>query len=342
VDGDGNVFTSEFFTGRVYKYSPDGSTRTVFTPPTGSSAGDINFDRAGNLLLNMTGQKSIFKIAPDGTKTVFASGLGFAAWSAWEPARGHSVNLSTRMRVQTGENVLLGGFILTGSEPTTVVIRAIGPSLKDFRIDGALGDPILELHDDKGALIVANDNFRDTQEAELQASGFSPSNNLESAMIATLQPGTYTTLVRDKNGDSGVGLVEVYDLNGATHSKLVNLSTRGYVENGSNVMIGGFIVDKDGETVLLRAIGPSLAKAGVNDPLLDPTVSLFDSNGSLLSSNDNWKDSQEVAIRATGIAPSNELESAILTTLTPGAYTAVVQSRNGASGVGLVELYNLN
>jgi sugar lactone lactonase YvrE len=344
VDGDGNVFVSAFIGGAVYKYAPDGSSRTLFAAwATNNSTGDINFDKSGDLFLNAQGDHSIYKITPNGTKTTFASGLGFATWSAWEPARGNSVNLSTRMRVQTGENVLLGGFILTGNDPTTVVIRAIGPSLTSFGIADILPDPVLELHDHSGAVIATNDNARDTQAAELQTYGMLPSNNLESAMIATLQPGTYTTLVRDKNGGTGVGLVEVYDLNGATHSKLVNLSTRGYVEKGSaDVMIGGVIIGADGETVLLRAIGPSLANAGVIHPLADPTLSLFDSNGSLIESNDNWKDTHEVAIRATGIAPSNDLESAILTTLTPGAYTAVVQSRDGTTGVALVELYNLN
>ena len=343
VDGDGNVFTSEFIGGAVYKYSPDGTTRTVFSPAVGMSAGDINFDKSGNLLLNAQGQKSIFKFTPDGKKTVFASGLGFAVWSAWEPARGFSVNLSTRMRVQTGENALLGGFILTGTDPTTVVIRAIGPSLTNFGITDVLPDPILELHDDAGALVATNDNSRDTQAAELEAYGMLPNNALESAMIVTLPPGTYTNVVRDKNGGVGVGLVEVYDLNGATHSKLANLSTRGYVEKGgADVMIGGFIIGDEGETVLVRAIGPSLTSSGIVHPLPDPTLSLFDSNGSLISSNDNWKASQEVAIRATGIAPSDDLESAILTTLTPGAYTAVVQSGDGTTGVALVELYNLD
>ncbi|HEV2806061.1 MAG TPA: hypothetical protein VGW57_14150 [Chthoniobacterales bacterium] len=343
VDGDGNVFMSEFFGGAVYKYSPDGTTRTVFSPAVGFSCGDINFDKSGNLYLNAQGQKSIFKFAPDGTKTVFASGLGFAAWSAWEPARGHSVNLSTRMLVQTGENVLLGGFILAGTDPTTVAIRAIGPSLNSSGIADVLSDPILELHDNSGAVIKTNDNAGDTQASELQSYGMLPNNKLESAMVVTLQPGTYTTLVRDKTGGIGVGLVEVYDLNGATHSQLVNLSTRGYVEQGgADVMIGGFIIGADGETVLLRAMGPSLAQAGVSHPLPDPTLSLFDSNGSLITSNNDWKDTHEVAIRATGIAPANDLESAILTTLTPGAYTAVVQSRDGATGVALVEVYNLN
>jgi hypothetical protein len=342
IDGDGNVFTSEFLGGAVYKYTPDGATRTVFSPAVGASCGDINFDKSGNLFVNAQGQKSIFKFTPDGKKTVFASGLGFATWSAWEPARGHSVNLSTRMRVQTGENVLLGGFILTGTEPTTVVIRAIGPSLTSFGIADVLPDPVLELHDNSGG-VITNDDAGDTQAAELEANGMLPNNSLESAMIVTLQPGMYTSVVRDKNGGAGVGLVEVYDLNGATHSKLVNLSTRGFVEEGgADVMIGGFIIGADGETVLLRAIGPSLAQAGVMHPLPDPTLSLFDSNGSLMSTNDDWESNQEVAIRATGLAPTNSLEAAILTTLTPGAYTAVVQGVGGLSGVALVELYNLD
>jgi NHL repeat len=340
VDGLGNVFTSEFVPGNIYKFSPDGATRTLFSPAAGASTGVLNFDRAGTLFVNVQGQQSIYKITPGGARSLFASGLGFAAWGGFEPARGYSLNLSTRLRVQTGEDVMVIGFIGTGS--TTVVIRGIGPSLSQAGIQDALSDPILELHDSSGAIIQMNDNWRDTQEAQLQASGLAPANDAEAAMLVTLPAGAYTAIIRGKNDAIGVGVVEVYDLNRATHSKLMNLSTRGRAETGENVMIGGFIVGDNGETVLLRALGPSLMTSGVLQPLLDPTLVLYDGNGSFITSNDNWKETQETAILGTGMAPPNDLESAILTTLPPGQYTAIVQGHLGQSGVAVVEIYNVN
>jgi len=340
VDGVGNVFTSEFVPGNIYKFSPDGATRTLFSPAAGASTGVLNFDRAGTLFVNVQGQQSIYKITPGGAKSLFASGLGFAAWSAFELARGYSLNLSTRLRVQTGDNIMVIGFI--GTDPTTVVIRGIGPSLSQAGIRDALSDPILELHDSSGAIIQANDNWRETQEAQLQASGLAPTNDTEAAMLVTLSPGAYTAIIRGKNDVIGVGVVEVYDLNRASRSKLMNLSTRGRVETGENVMIAGFIIGDNGETVLLRALGPSLVTSGVLQPLLDPTLVLCDGNGSFITSNDNWKETQETAIRGTGMAPPNDLESAILTTLPPGQYTAIVQGHIGQSGVAVVEIYNVN
>jgi sugar lactone lactonase YvrE len=340
LDAADNVYIAEFVPGTIYKYSPDGKTRTVFSPPANSSTGSIEFDSAGNLFSFVEGQGSIYKITPNGTRTLFASNLGFAAWGAFEPARGYSVNLSTRLRVQTEENVMIAGFI--GADPTTVVIRGIGPSLAQADIKSALQDPVLELHDSTGAVIKVNDNWRETQETELQASGLAPKNDFEAAMLVTLPPGAYTAIIRGKNFSLGVGLIEIYDLNQASHAKLVNLSTRGRVETGENVMIGGFIVGGNGEKVLLRALGPSLLTNGVLEPLLDPTLTLFNSNGSPINSNNNWKDTHEIAIRGTGMAPPNDLESAILTTLPPGQYTVVVQDHNGLSGVAVIELYNLN
>lgn len=341
VDAADYVYLAEFVPGTIYKYSPDGQTRTVFSPAANSSTGSIRFDSAGNLFSFVEGQQSIYKITPNGTRTLFANNLGFAAWGAFEPARGYSLNLSTRLRVQTEENMMIAGFV--GTDPTKVVVRGIGPSLAQKGIAGALPDPVLELHDSSGAVIATNDNWRDTQQAELQASGLAPTNDLEAAMAVTLPAGAYTAIIRGKGNTTGVGLIEVYDLNFASHAKLMNLSTRGRVETGENVMIGGFIIGDNGEKILLRALGPSLVTSGVVQPLLDPTLTLFNSNGSLIDSNDNWKDTHEVAIRGTGMAPSNDLESAILTTLPPGQYTAVVQDHNGTlSGVAVVELYNLN
>jgi hypothetical protein len=166
---------------------------------------------------------------------------------------------------------------------------------------------------------------------------------LEAAIVVTLDPGSYTAVVHDANGGAGVGLVEMYDLAAAAQSKLANISTRGFVESGVNVMIGGFILGNGAAParVLIRAIGPSLTQHGVSDPLQDPILELFDANGALLRNNDNWRDSQQTEIEATALAPESSAESAIVATLTPGPYTAVVAGRNGVTGVGLVEVYQL-
>jgi hypothetical protein len=257
------------------------------------------------------------------------------------------LNISTRLNVQTGDNVLIGGFIITGTAPKKVILRAIGPSLANANppVAGALADPILELHEPDGT-VITNDNWKTTQEAEIIASTIPPTNDLESAIVATLNPGAYTAVVSGKNGGIGVGLVEAYDLDQAAPSQLANISTRGFVETGDNVMIGGFIVGGNGEgntSVIVRAIGPSLANANPPVPgsLSDPTLELHDGNGTTIASNDNWRDTQEAEIEATGIPPTDNRESAIVMTLAPGAYTAIVSGKNNTTGVALVEAYNL-
>lgn len=253
------------------------------------------------------------------------------------------LNISTRMDVQTGDQVLIGGFIITGNEAKEVLLRAIGPSLAMFNIPNVLSDPVLELHGSDGSLITMNDNWRDSQEGDIEATGLQPMDDLESAIIATLDPGSYTAIVSGNGGVTGIGLVEGYDLNQAADSQLANISTRGFVEAGANVMIGGFILGgASGDlNVLIRALGPSLTALGVDDALADPTLELHDAQGTLIQSNDNWKDMQESEIEATGLPPTNDLESAIFATLAPGAYTAIVAGNNDTSGVGLVEVYSL-
>jgi plastocyanin len=256
------------------------------------------------------------------------------------------LNISTRMEVRTGDQVLIGGFIITGNAPKKVILRAIGPSLAGAGILNPLADPILELHDASGSLITSNDNWRSTQEAEIIASAVAPTNDLESAIVSTLTPGNYTAVMNGKNGGTGVGLVEGYDLDQAADSQLANISTRGFVETGNNVMIGGFIlgnvsVGGGSANVLIRALGPSLTQAGVSGALVDPTLELHSVNGTLLQSNDNWKDTQQTEIVATGVPPQNDLESAIVATLPPGNFTAIVAGQGGLTGVGLVEVYRL-
>ncbi len=253
------------------------------------------------------------------------------------------LNISTRLQVLTDDKVLIGGFIVSGDEPKTVILRAIGPALADFGISDALADPVLELHAADGSLIMSNDNWKMDQESEIEMTGLAPTKDLESAILATLDPGAYTAIVSGKNGGTGVGLVEVYDLDATAASELANISTRGFVETADNVMIGGFILggETGSATVLIRAIGPTLADFGVADALADPTLELRDVQGTLISSNDNWKDSQEDEIEATGLAPQDDLESVVFETLNPGAYTAIVAGQSGGTGVGLVEVYRL-
>lgn len=260
-------------------------------------------------------------------------------------------NISTRLSVGTGDNVLIGGFIINGTQPKKVIVRAIGPSLSQYGVPGVLADPTLELHDGSGALIATNDNWQTTQiggiitsdqSTEIQNSGLAPSQAAESAIIATLQPGNYTAIVRGKNNTTGVALVEGYDLDRTVDSKLANISTRGFVQTGDNVMIGGLIIQGiDPARVIIRAIGPTLSQYSVPNVLADPTLELHDGNGALMSFNDNWKDTQQAEIQATGLPPPNDAESAILATLSPGNYTAIVRGKNNTTGNALVEAYQL-
>ncbi len=254
------------------------------------------------------------------------------------------LNISTRMQVRTEDQVLIGGFIITGTEPKEVVFRAIGPSLAAFGIANPLADPVLELRAADGSLIAMNDNWKDTQQAEIEASGFMPASELESVILRTLAPESYTAIMSGKNGGTGVGLVEGYDLETTTDSALANISTRGFVDTGSNVLIGGFILGAgDGSTtVVIRAVGPSLTQFGVTDALADPTLELRDGDGTLVQDNDNWNDTlNKTELVATGLQPGDNLESAIFASLPAGAYTAIVAGRNATAGVGLVEVYRL-
>lgn len=248
-------------------------------------------------------------------------------------------NISTRVRVETGDNVLIGGLIITGDTPKNVLLRALGLSLP---LCDDLLDPILELRDASGHLIASNDNWRDA--ANMQAiidTTIPPDDDMESAILTSLEPGVYTTIVRGSADTTGVAVVEAYDLTQTTssNSKLSNISTRGLVQSGDNALIGGVIVR--GQTplrVIVRAIGPSVAAPGV---LADPTLELRASDGTLIATNDNWRSDQEAEIVATGIAPTSELESAIVRELQPGTYTAIVRGVNDTAGVALVEVYSL-
>jgi hypothetical protein len=247
-------------------------------------------------------------------------------------------NISTRAVVGTNANVLIGGFIVTGTQSKKVIVRGIGPSLP---LSGKMLNPMLELHDSSGSVIAANDNWgQNANSAEIVNSGVAPTNPSESAVLMSLAPGSYTAVLSGMNQTTGTAVVEVYDLDGAADSKLANISTRAFVQNGDNVLIGGLIVvGQSAADVIVRAIGPSLAVPGA---MADPTLELRDSNGILLGSNDNWRSTQQTAIIATGVAPTSDAESAIVTTFSPGSYTAIVRGVNGSTGVAVVEVYQLN
>lgn len=252
------------------------------------------------------------------------------------------------MRVDAGDNAGIGGFIITGNVPKHVVVRALGPSLTGFGFptSALLADPVLEIHGPNSFGTITNNNWKDNQQAQLQADGLAPTSDLESAVDATLPPGSYTALVRGNAGTApaGIALVEVYDLDTSATSKLGNLSTRAFVGTGSNVVIAGFILgNKPGnDRIVIRGIGPSLSAFGVPNPLPDPTLELRDQNGNLLRSNNDWQDDSAQAgeITAANLAPSNPKESAIAASLPPGPYTAILAGLNNGTGVGLVEVYD--
>jgi uncharacterized protein GlcG (DUF336 family) len=252
-------------------------------------------------------------------------------------------NISTRVAAGTGDHRLIGGFIISGTESKKVIVRAMGPSLSDYGVTSALPDPTLELHDSTGAIIATNDNWADTQRSEVNGTGIAPPDELESAIVRILPPGAYTAIVGGKNASIGTALVEVYDLSPSANSTLGNISTRGAVGPESDVMIGGFIVSgTTGLTrVLVRTIAPSLVSSGVTNAMPDPTLELRDVNGSLIAANDNWREGPELEIQESKLAPTNDLESAIITTLPSGPYTAIIHERTGQSGIGLFEVYNL-
>ena len=257
-----------------------------------------------------------------------------------------AINFSTRMRVQTGDSVGIGGFIITGTAPKHVLLRAMGPSLTQVGVPGALADPVLELHGPSPFVTITDDNWRDdpVQEAAIIATGIPPGNDLEAAIDATLNPGSYTAVVSGKNNTSGIALVEVYDLDQGADSKLANISTRAFVGTSDNIVIAGFMLGGEGgdDGIVVRGIGPSLTSAGVPNALADPTLELRDGNGGLRAANNDWQDNpiQAAELMAAGLAPTNQLESGIALVLPPGLYTALLAGLNNGTGIGLVEVYD--
>jgi len=311
-----------------------------FHPTTGIISGTYNplTDQNGGALLGNVQ-----------TGTHNSSGSGTNPLSFFQAVHATAKNISTRLAVGTIDNVLIGGFIITGNASKKVIVRAIGPSLTQYHVPNALQNPTLELHDHTGAVIKSNDNWMNaSNKQEIINSGHAPGNDLESAILTTLTPGNYTAIIRGKNGTTGNALVEVYDLGTASldvssNAQLGNISTRGLVQTGDNVMIGGFIVQGDmPATVIVRAIGPSLTQYNVPNALQDPTLELHDHTGAIIKSNDNWMNDPGAAqIRTNHLAPGDPRESATIVTLRPGNYTVIVRGKNNTTGIALVEGYVL-
>ena len=253
--------------------------------------------------------------------------------------------MSTRMRTDTGDNSAIGGFIITGNVPKHVLIRGIGPSLTKFGFSAAelLADPTLEVHGPGSFTTLTDNDWKDSQQTHISATGLAPSSDLEAAIDATLSPGNYTAILRGNGTGVGIGLIEVYDLNPSA-SKLSNLSTRALVRTGSDVVIAGFILGNNGgnDRIVVRGLGPSLSGFGISNPLPDPMLELRDGNGNVLKSNNDWPDDplQAAELFAAGLAPSNTKESAIAAALPPGLYTVILSGVNAAQGVGTVEVYD--
>jgi hypothetical protein len=258
--------------------------------------------------------------------------------------------MSTRLRVEAGDKVMIGGFIITGNVPKAVVIRGIGPSLTESGIaaDKVLADPVLELRSSNGSLITRNDNWKESpQRAQIEGTVFQPTNDLEAVVLATLEPGAYTAVLSGNNQTTGIGVVEMYANDQViTDAQLANISTRGFVMTQDDVMIGGFIVGGNSTStrVAIRGMGPSLLNSGLSNVLADPLLELHDANGALIISNDNWQDDAASAgqLTANGLAPQDSKESGIFMTLPPGAFTAILAGKDRGTGIGLIEIYNLN
>jgi hypothetical protein len=265
----------------------------------------------------------------------------------WRVSDSVLLNSSTRLHTGRGDDVLIGGFILAGPAKKDVVLRGLGPSLRinASPIAGTLQDPSIELRKSDGTILAGNDNWKDAQPTEIQDTGLAPMDDRESAISISLDPGNYTVVLSGKGATTGIALVEAYDIDQAAAARLLNISTRGHVQTGDNVMIGGIILGgADYARVIFRAMGPSLSVNGVpvSRTLADPTLELHDGNGVTIAFNDDWKDNQQAEIDAGSLAPADDREAVVIANFPPGQYTAIVRGKDNTAGLALVEAYKLN
>lgn len=311
--------------------------------PTGYGEGQT-FLTAINVNTNTSGDASfnfnVPQLAPGQHVTATATDPA-GNTSEFSGANGQLTNISTRLNVLTGDKVLIGGFIINGTDPKSILVRGLGPTLQSFGVSNYVHDPTLSLTALNGTNIATNDNWQDSQAAAISATGLAPPSDAESAILQTLVPGKYTAILAGKNNTTGVGLVEVYDRSPNSNSALANISTRGFVDIGSSVMIGGFITDNGIRKLIIRALGPTLAQFGVTNVLQNPMVSVHDANGTEIASNDDWQSSQQAEIQASGFAPPNPKESAVVITRPTGNTTAIVSGVGNTTGNALVEVYIL-
>jgi sugar lactone lactonase YvrE len=351
-DSAGSLFVADFEGGRILKFNYPNNQSTNFATGLNGPHG-INFDPSGNLFEADYHSGIIYRFTPSGTRSTFASGLVNPDNIHFQPPANNLLNLSTRSFVGTQTGVLIGGFILQGSATSTVVVRAIGPSLSAFGVNDALEDPSLEVFDASQNSLGSNDNWQNGPDAaSIQAAGLAPSHPLESAVRITLPAGSYTAVVKGvgdatvvggfQPGLTGVGVVELYDLQ-QSPNRAGNIATRGTVLSGQNVMIAGCIIGAgQSKVVIARGIGPSLRNFGVNDALDNPRLQLFNANGAELAANDDWQQGSDAsAIQGLGLAPSSSLEAALMATLSPGSYTAVESPAPNDGGIGLIEIYDM-
>jgi len=349
LDAFGNTTTS--YAGNVHFTSSDGQATLPANNPltngTGSfsatlkTTGSQTISATDSVTSSITGTSGSIAVSAAPTPTPTPTATPTAT-----PPR--ALNISTRLRVDVGDKVMIGGFIITGNTPKAVVLRGLGPSLANFGLPAAslLSDPLIELYG-SGGLIVSNDNWKDSpQKDQIQGTIFQPSDDRESVILATLPPAAYSVVLKGANGGAGIGVVEVYDNNTAADSELANISTRGFVQTGDNVMIGGFTLGgpNNPTNIAVRALGPSLSVFGLTNLLTDPTLELHNANGTLMLSNDDWQSDPVSAaqLTANGLAPSNPKEAAIFASVAPpGQFTVVVAGKSGGVGIALVEIYNL-
>jgi len=316
---------------RVFSNGPRFGFTNITSPSQGSSGSPDQFAFWDDTHPTTAGHFRLAKTA-------------FDAMTNPPPAPSKALNISTRVFVDTGERVSIAGFIVTGDIAKKVLIRGIGPSLVANGVPTQLANPTLTLFDGAGTVTKTNDDWKNSPDAaEIMTTGLAPKNDFESAIIATLAPGQYTAQLAGKDNGTGNGVIEIYDLQSGTSATLANLSTRGYVGTGDNVMICGVIIGSgDNPIMVFRAMGPSLASSGIANPLLDPTLELRDNSGTLIAFDDDWKIPQIQAVQAVNLAPPDTRESAIVSAfLSPGNYTAIVRGKNNATGVALVETYRI-